>query len=144
MWAGPRSLHYDRFTGAVYWLRNPSYDALDPDMDGDGLLDGYEVMYDLDPRSEDDTSLDADLDGLDLLAEAAAGTDPSNPDTDGDGYSDGLEVAQGSDPNDANSVPNVVQVPALGGYGLLLLSVTMIMMGLRFGGARVGSRGLRD
>ncbi|PIO05511.1 hypothetical protein COT47_04510, partial [Candidatus Woesearchaeota archaeon CG08_land_8_20_14_0_20_43_7] len=52
-------------------------DPTNPDHDGDGMLDGYEVMY--------------------------AGTDPTNKDTDGDGYTDGEEEEGGFDPLDPNS-----------------------------------------
>ena len=91
------------------------------DTDGDGLFDGEEVEdYSTSPTSKDsdnngipdgwgqrpnDPALlgaptgDADGDGLNHLAEAAAGTNPLNPDTDGDGLTDGYEV------NTSNSSP---------------------------------------
>lgn len=77
-------------------------DPLDPDTDGDGLLDGEEVAtYGTDP-------LDSDTDGDDLLDGAEVnehGTDPLDPDTDYDYYSDGTEVDCGSDPLDPLSIP---------------------------------------
>ncbi len=79
-----------------------------PDSDNDGLADGYEVIYGLNPRTDQtpDTAGqapadDPDGDGLDNLGEHGAATDPHNPDTDGGGLSDGVEVLQrGSDPLD--------------------------------------------
>lgn len=43
-------------------------------------------------------SVDDDADGLVLVEETTAGTDPQDPDTDGDGYNDGQEVSSGHDP----------------------------------------------
>lgn len=43
-------------------------------------------------------SIDADDDGLALVDEVEAGTDPAKADTDGDGYTDGEEVKNGYDP----------------------------------------------
>ena len=54
------------------------------DADGDGLLNGYELLL---------------------------GTDPFNPDTDGDGFSDGVEVASGSDPLNPACTPLNCRVP---------------------------------
>ncbi len=64
------------------------------DRDGDGLADD-DPRLPLDERrlGSDPTAADADGDGLDDRAEAAAGlyrgTDPNNPDSDGDGLGDG-------------------------------------------------------
>jgi hypothetical protein len=106
------------------------------DTDGDGLTDAFEILRggpDHHPASKDtdkdgvtDAREDADGDGLDALAEQAAGTDPltadedaddlpdgeevtrhhTNPlrdDTDADGLDDGAEVRAGTDPLRADS-----------------------------------------
>lgn len=70
------------------------FDPKNPDMDGDGLVDGE------DPNPQE---VDADGDRLDDLGEIEHKTDPNNPDTDGDGYLDGDEVFEGSDPADPKS-----------------------------------------
>ncbi|CAN5336880.1 hypothetical protein BH23VER1_BH23VER1_02630 [soil metagenome] len=74
----------------------------DQDSDGDGLLDGWELFFGLDPNSSDsdgngipDGQEDPDEDGLNNLGEQAAGTDPLNPDSDEDGYPDGAETNTG-------------------------------------------------
>ena len=67
-------------------------DADNPDSDGDGLLDGFEVRFGLQPLNGADGGQDADADGLDNLGEQAARTDPTVADSDGDGLSDGQEV----------------------------------------------------
>ncbi len=78
------------------------------DMDGDGLVDSWELAYfgNLDQVGTGDP----DRDGLDNEGEETAQTDPTVSDTDDDGYSDGEEVEAGSDPNDPNSIPNQVPV----------------------------------
>jgi pectin methylesterase-like acyl-CoA thioesterase/alpha-tubulin suppressor-like RCC1 family protein len=67
------------------------------DADGDGLSNAWELKYGFDPLRADDTSLDVDGDGLTLLQECLAGTDPRKYDTDGEGLSDGLEAQLGTD-----------------------------------------------
>jgi len=75
-----------------------STDPNDPDMDDDGLLDGFEVFYGLDPFNTNESLADPDTDGLDNLAEQAAGTDPFKEDTDGDTLLDSFEIYYGFDP----------------------------------------------
>ena len=75
-----------------------------PDSDGDGLTDSWEVAH-FGSIAAQDGSGDADGDGLSNAGELAAGTDPNNPDSDGDGYSDNVEVVNATDPNDNQSVP---------------------------------------
>jgi len=67
------------------------------DADGDGLPDGWERGFRLDPTA-DDSAIDTDADGLTNAEELAAGTFPNRPDTDGDGVTDGAEVSAGTDP----------------------------------------------
>lgn len=63
-------------------------DPIEPDTDGEGLLDGVEVnSFPSDPLLPD-----TDDDGLTDDSEFRLGTDPTNPDTDGDGILDGAET----------------------------------------------------
>lgn len=61
--------------------------AMDVDMDGDGLPDGWEATF-----GADDPGGDLDGDSLSNLCEYLNGTDPRNSDTDGGGESDGSEA----------------------------------------------------
>ncbi|MBD3190658.1 MAG: hypothetical protein GF308_08435 [Candidatus Heimdallarchaeota archaeon] len=71
------------------------------DSDNDGLGDNIEERYDCDPHNPD---MDGDglLDGEEIFI---YGTDPLITDTDGDEYSDYREVELGSNPLNPNSVP---------------------------------------
>ena len=69
------------------------------DTDGDGLSDGWEAEYNdalgvepTDAASDVELAFDEDSDGLNLLEEGKANTDPTSNDTDGDGLPDGWEV----------------------------------------------------
>lgn len=74
-------------------------DPLDPDTDGDGLQDGDEIQtYQTDPRQPD-----TDGDGLSDGDEIRLGTDPRNPDTDGDGLRDGDEIRLEANPRNPDS-----------------------------------------
>ena len=86
-------------------------DPNQPDTDGDGMHDGWEHKYGFNPLvNNDDTNVDsdetndstydADNDGLTNKQEADWGTDPNDDDTDNDGVTDGQEVENSSDPND--------------------------------------------
>ena len=76
----------------------------DPDSDGDGLLDEWEIAHfgNLDQTGEGDP----DGDWLSNDREQASETDPIDNDSDDDDFGDGAEVAAGSDPNDLESVPH--------------------------------------
>jgi hypothetical protein len=99
-------------------------DLYNPDTDGDGVFDGYEVSVGLSPLAADSDgdgqsdydelnqddgsdpgSGDADGDGLtDGYEGQVSLTDPYNSDTDRDGASDGVEVnLKGTDPLRADS-----------------------------------------
>lgn len=92
---------------------NDPVDALD-DPDRDGLSTGDELTAGTDPLRPD-TDGDGLLDGAELLE---VGTDPLRFDSDGDGLSDGLEISTGSDPLDpvsfdlAAALTSVEVVPA--------------------------------
>ena len=89
-----------------------STDPTDPDTDGDGMPDGWEIYYNFNPVSYLDAYEDMDDDGYDLnrdgyispaeeltnLEEYLAGTSPWEPDTDDDIMTDGWEIFYGLDP----------------------------------------------
>lgn len=71
-------------------------DYLDPnsnnarlDNDGDGIANGVELTYGLNPNASD-----TDGDGVDDSKELEMGTKATSPDTDGDTVPDGVELAQ--------------------------------------------------
>ena len=82
------------------------------DTDSDGMWDGWEVFYNLNPLDNFDATVDNDLDGFDSnyngsleaeeehnnLLEFAADTHPYIPDTDADGMPDGWEWKYGLNP----------------------------------------------
>ncbi|MHA1617134.1 MAG: FG-GAP-like repeat-containing protein [Candidatus Njordarchaeales archaeon] len=73
-------------------------DPIVNDTDMDGMPDGWEVKYHLDPLNPADNATDIDGDGLTNLEEYNHGTDPRKVDTDGDGMPDGWEVKYHLDP----------------------------------------------
>ncbi|MDP4732119.1 MAG: MopE-related protein, partial [Flavobacteriales bacterium] len=91
-------------------------DPLNPDTDGDGVLDGVESSDSTNPN--DPCSLliasqtltpsaawgDLDCDGDNIPNDEETGTDPLNPDTDGDGVTDSTELTDGTNPNDPCSL----------------------------------------
>ena len=54
------------------------YTTATVDTDGDGLQDGYELAYGLNPNDPADAARDSDGDGVSNLQEYLAGTDPRN------------------------------------------------------------------
>ncbi|MDX6765860.1 MAG: hypothetical protein SFU85_03635 [Candidatus Methylacidiphilales bacterium] len=77
------------------------------DTDADGLSDGFEVANPgLDPKGKDDSTGDADRDGMTNLQEALYGFDlkirEDALDADGDGLSNIEEIKFGSDPKEAD------------------------------------------
>ena len=76
---------------------------LNADTDGDGLSDGWEAQFNLDPSTADTLSSDLDSDGLTLAQEYALGSDPYLVDSDGDGLSDAQEDSNGTDPLQADT-----------------------------------------
>lgn len=70
----------------------------EPDIDGDGLNNDYELSIGSSPFSKD-----SDADGLEDPAELTAGTSLTNPDSDGDSLLDGAEIDAGTNPLSADS-----------------------------------------
>ncbi len=74
------------------------------DTDSDGMPDGWEVTYFLDPLNTSDASGDKDSDGLVNLDEYIHGADPTDSDSDNDTLEDGEEVhTYGTSPTDVDS-----------------------------------------
>ncbi|MFA7256194.1 MAG: S8 family serine peptidase, partial [Kiritimatiellales bacterium] len=82
-------------------------DPNNPDTDGDGMPDGWEVDNSFDPLVND-SALDADSDGLTNLQEYTLGTDPHNADTDGDTMPDGWEYSYMPPLNPTNSLDGLI------------------------------------
>lgn len=87
-------------TTAEDWVTDP----LDPDTDGDGIADGFELRQGSNPQLADAASfVDTDRDGLSDEQENGFGSSIYEPDTDGDGLPDLLEYLIGSDPQRTDS-----------------------------------------
>jgi len=117
-----------------YWMReiySESTDPHNPDTDFDGMPDGYEHEYNLEPLIPNG-EYDADADHLTNLEEYLLGTDPRNSDTDGDGAEDGIEVLYNTDPFDPTDFPAKKRLIRLSVslvfiIGLLVISVTFFV-----------------
>jgi hypothetical protein len=121
---------WDEITGALNAFGNLPTEKFNSDTDGDGLRDGFELTFGLDPNDPngdkdgdglsdadeyfgtgplapwgptDFTNPDSDGDGINDGDEVALGTDPMNPDSDGDGLLDGQELGLGTDPTDVDT-----------------------------------------
>ncbi|UCE73790.1 MAG: hypothetical protein JSV56_12305 [Methanomassiliicoccales archaeon] len=81
---------------------NAGTDPTNPDTDGDGMPDGWEVQHGLNPLNYWDRYSDPDGDGLNNIGEYQYDTDPNDPDTDGDTMYDGWEVDNGLDPKSSS------------------------------------------
>jgi hypothetical protein len=66
-------------------------DPSNPDSDGGGANDGWEVSFGMNPADRADDYIDTDNDGWDNYREYVVGTDPTNPDTDDDGMIDSTD-----------------------------------------------------
>jgi len=104
------------------YILGVALDPLDPDTDGDGMFDGWEMVYrnysmvlgrwTLNASDPSDAILDPDNDGLTNLQEFRFGTNPNVLDSDGDGLSDFREVmTYRSNPNsndtDSDTLPDL-------------------------------------
>ena len=69
--------HFVR-TGGTLIYSNVVLNAND-DTDGDGIPNGYELAYGLDPLDPSNATKDSDGDGMTDLQEYLAGTDPADP-----------------------------------------------------------------
>lgn len=96
------------------WPDEPSSNPFEPDTDGDGLPDGWEVSNGLDPNDATGTkgaAGDPDVDGLNNAQELALGTHPREHDTDGDGLPDGWEHIHQFDPTKTDGVDGATGDP---------------------------------
>ena len=87
----------------VYEGGDPGLNWRDPDVNEDGVPDGWAIRYfgvlDFDPNGDDDG------DGLTNGQEAAAGLNPSLADSDNDGMADADDFDQDGVPDDLEAVP---------------------------------------
>ncbi len=79
----------ERYTNLEEYYNNT--DSKDPDTDGGGAWDGWEIYYGFNPRSASDDQADSDSDGLVNEWEFLWDIDPYVADSDQDGMPDGWE-----------------------------------------------------
>ncbi len=112
---GENGAAYDRDSDGLSNFQEYTYDTdpNDADTDDDGLPDGWEVLYGLNPLDNGATDInqgaygDPDVDGITNLTEYIHSTSPIQRDTDEDGLPDGWEVLYELDPLDNGSI-NVI------------------------------------
>ena len=133
---------------------DPLGDACDDDRDGDGALNASDAFPDdaaetADTDSDtvgdntDNCPSDANADQLDLDSDSLG--DACDADRDGDGILNTVEIAVGTDPDDSSDGDaaellvlqglnggsgDAVSVPALGGFGLIALALSMLGFGV--------------
>lgn len=95
----PADRDYDHDGASNFDEHNGTTDLDDWDTDDDGLPDGWEIEWSLNPNQHTDPSSDPEPDGLTHLQEYMNGSSPTSSDTDGDGTDDKTEVEQGSSPS---------------------------------------------
>ena len=78
--------------------REEGTDPEQRDSDGDGVLDGIEVLGQFDPKDPNSRPNETDGDGLSNQYEAEIGINPKSADSDGDSLRDDLEIIIGSNP----------------------------------------------
>lgn len=77
---------------------DPKVDDAGGDLDGDGLPNNVELARGFDPANPADGAADADTDGLSNAAEYTLGTAWNDADSDNDGMNDGYESGKGLNP----------------------------------------------
>ena len=66
----------DNDTDYYRWVGNPGQ-ALSQTQKGDGIIDGWEIYFQLDPRNSSDALIDSDIDGWDVNRDGAISPDTS-------------------------------------------------------------------
>jgi uncharacterized repeat protein (TIGR01451 family) len=104
--------------------------VIDPDdIDGDGLPDSWEKLYNLDPTDPADALLDIDNDLLTNLQEYELNTDPTKIDTDYDGFIDSTDPYPLDPTLPAKSDVDVDDEPLLSNYQIgMIISIIIIIL----------------
>jgi|GEM_PF-1211229 len=79
------------------------------DSDADGMTDGFEEFYGLNPYDPSDATGDLDNDGIDNLNEALGGTNPRSIDTDHDGIPDNEDTSPASPSLQSGYAPRLIE-----------------------------------